>query len=126
MKAFVIVIQRSGIGGQKKATCFPSIAHMELGNCQCLYISSEILSQSASVFGNAKYVAFKALTIAEQTLGTNWQIADFDIRNWNCKLVYDSPVAKYLNVQASFSLTGNGLRLKVDCFWRGGVTNSSK
>ena len=63
----------------------------------------------------------QSLYIAEQTSVTNRQIADFDIRNWNCKLEYDSPVAKYLKVQASFSATGNGLRMRVDCFSRTGV-----
>ena len=41
----------------------------------------------------------------EQTLGITNEIAYFDMRNWYCKLLYDSPVATNRNVHAKFSST---------------------
>ena len=38
--------------------------------------------------------------MTEQTWGINNEIADFDMRNWYCKLPYNSPVAKNRNVHA--------------------------
>ena len=55
--------------------------------------------------------------MAAQTSGINNEIVDLDMRNWNCRLENDSPVAKKRRVQASFSSTDIGFLKRVDFFF---------
>lgn len=54
--------------------------------------------------------------MASNTTGTNLEIVDLEIFDNNSNDLYESPVAKYLNVTASFAVAGIGSRIGVSAF----------